>query len=337
MKSKFLFAFKKLAGMIVGLFVLSIVVFAVARLAPGDPLMAYYGDGVESLSNEERLAAEERLGLNDSMVEQYVRWAKDAVRGNFGLSYKYKQDVVSVVNGKVGNTLLLGGVGFVLIFLLALLLGMLCARYEDSLLDKIVCKLGTIINCIPEFWMSLILIFIFSVTLKILPSGGVLSLDFLYTVKIDMAVLLDRVKHLIMPLFVVVMSHLWYYTYIFRNKFLEEIKLDYVILAMSKGLRKRDVFLKHCLKNVMPTYLSMMAISVMHVLSGTYIVENIFSYPGLGMLAFESARMHDYNLLMFISLISGVVVFLFNTVVQIVNEHVDERISNERTVNQYEE
>ena len=123
---------------------------------------------------------------------------------NFGISFKYKQDVVEVIGGRIGNTLVLGGIGFIIMFAGALLLGILCAWYENRLADRILCKLGTISSCIPEFWMALVLILVFSVNLKILPSSGAYSTG-------NAGDIGDRVLHLIMPLTIVVMEHLWYY------------------------------------------------------------------------------------------------------------------------------
>ena len=111
-----------------------------------------------------------------------------------------------------------------------------------------------------------------------------------------------------------------------RNKLLEEVRADYVLLAKSKGLRKRSVMFRHCLRNFFPSYLSMMAISVPHVMGGTYIVESVFSYPGIGTLSYESARYQDYNLLMVLCLLSGIVVILCNMLAQTINEQIDPRI-----------
>ena len=149
---------RSVAGLLVSLLALSAVVFALSRLAPGDPLVAYYGDRTEKMSVEERQRTLERLGLNDSISVQYVRWMERALRGDFGISYKYKQDVWTVIGARVGNTLLLGGLGFVLTFALALLLGVLCAAFEGRWMDRILCRTGTLSSCVPEFWLSLVLI-----------------------------------------------------------------------------------------------------------------------------------------------------------------------------------
>lgn len=310
---------KKLLIFFISVLALSAVVFYVARLTPGDPLVSYYGDRVEKMSPEERAWAMDKLGLNAPISVQYVRWLGRALRGDFGMSYKYKVDVLEVIGGRVANTLLLGGLGFLLMFALALGLGVVCAWFEGRLPDRILCRVGTISSCIPEFWLSLMLIFLFSVSLRWLPGSGAYSAG-------KAGDVWDRARHLILPLTVVVLNHLWYYTYMIRNKLLEEVRADYVLLARAKGLSRREILLRHCLRGILPSYFSIMAISVPHVLGGTYIVETVFSYPGIGTLAYESARYQDYNLLMVLSLLSGILVIFFNMVSQTINERIDPRI-----------
>ena len=312
---------KKLLFFLISVFILSMVVFYISRLAPGDPLVSYYGERAERMSLAEREWAEEKLGLNDPVSVQFIRWLQNALHGDFGISYKYKSDVMEVIGGRIGNTLILGGIGFVLIFFLAILLGVLCAWNEGRLADRVICKVGTVTSCIPEFWFSLVLILFFSVNLRWLPSSGA------YTVG-GAGGMSDRIRHLILPMAVVVTGHLWYYAYMVRNRILEEVRIDYVLLAKSKGLSKRSVMFRHCLRNVFPSYLSIMAISVPHIMGGTYIVETVFSFPGLGTLVYESARYKDYNLLMVLCILSGIVVILCNFAAQTINETIDPRIND---------
>lgn len=316
---------KKIMAFLLSVFVLSVAVFYVARLAPGDPLVSYYGEWAEKMSPQERQWAMEKLGLDQPVYIQYEKWVKNAFHGDFGISFKYKQDVVEVISGRIVNTLLLGGIGFLLIFAGSLLLGVLCAWHEDKWADRILCKLGTISSCIPEFWLSLVLILIFSVTLKILPSSGAYTIG-----KADD--IADRAIHLIMPLTIVTLEHLWYYAYMIRNKILEEVRADYVLLAKSKGLNRRKILFRHCLRNVMPAYLSIMAIAVPHVLGGIFVVESVFSYPGIGALSYESARYHDYNLLMLLCMMSGILVIFCNILAQTINEHIDPRVKANEVV-----
>lgn len=305
------------------MFLLSFIVFYMSRLAPGDPLSSYYGDRVERMNSEEKENAMEKLGLDKPIIVQYGKWIKNALNGDFGISFKYKQDVNVVINKVYKNTIILGGLAYILTFIFALILGVVCAINEGKLIDKIICFMGNITNCIPAFWASLILILIFSVNLKLLPTSGAYSIGKGNNI-------LDRVEHLILPLTVLILGHLWYYAYMIRNKISEEIKEDYVLLCKTKGVKNRMIIWKHCLRNIMPSFISIMAISVPHILGGTYVVEQVFSYPGLGTLSFESAKYHDYNMLLVLSLITGCVVLIATLIGEIINNKIDPRMKHYR-------
>ena len=302
-------ATKTLAVFLISVLILSLLVFVVSRLAPGDPLVSFYGERAEKLKPAERAAAEARLGLDQPILRQYALWLKGALRGEFGISYKYKMDVLEVIRTRLPYTLRLGGVGFVLLFVLSLGVGVLCARHEDSLLDRILCRVGTVMSCVPEFWLSLVLILLFAVELRWLPSSGA------YSVGGDGG-FADRAVHLILPVTVVVLGHLWYYAYLVRSRLIEELHADYILLAKGKGLPKRTVLLRHALRNVLPSYLSIM-------------VETVFSYPGLGTLSYESARYQDYNLLMVLCMMTGAAVIVCNLLAQAISARIDPRLAGE--------
>ena len=311
---------RKIFQCIIAIFILSLVVFYISRLSPGDPLKAYHGNAVERMSMEEKEKARDRLGLNEPIYIQYGKWLKNVAKGDFGISYKYKRDVTSVIKDVYKNTIILGGLAYVLTFAGALILGIFCAIHEDKLIDKIIMTIGNITSSIPSFWIALILILIFGVNLGVLPTSGAYSIG-------NESDIADRIIHLILPLSVLVIGHLWYYGYMVRNKILEEMREDYVLLAKVKGLTKRQVVYRHCLRNIMPSFITIMAISVPHILAGTYVIEQVFSYPGIGTLIFESAKYHDYNMLMVLSLITGIIVLISNMIAQIINIKIDPRMN----------
>ena len=173
------------------------------------------------------------------------------------------------------------------------------------------------------------MILLFCVNLKLLPSSGAYDVG-----KADD--LASRVLHLILPMTVVVLGHLWYYAYLVRSKMLDEMRMDYVLLAKSKGLSRNKILFRHCLRNVLPSYLSIMAISVPHILGGTYIVESVFSFPGLGTLSYESARYQDYNLLMVLCILSGIVVIACSLLSQALSEKIDPRMRAKETIDDWE-
>ena len=154
------------------MFILSVVVFVLARLAPGDPLQSFYGDALENMTDVEKDAARVRLGLDAGIATQYMRWLSNALHGDFGLSFKYKMPVMNVIRPLIGNTLTLGLIAYVCVFTLATLLAVVCALYEDSLLDRAICRIGTLIYYIPGFWLGVVLVLIFSVNLGWFPSSG---------------------------------------------------------------------------------------------------------------------------------------------------------------------
>lgn len=319
---KIKYAAGKLLQMIAVLVLLSMVVFVLARLCPGDPLKAWYGDGVEHMSELEKDAAREKLGLNDSMVTQYLRWAGNLIHGDLGISYQYKQPVTDIITKMWPNTLILGLTAYILTFGLATGLGAFCALREGRPIDRILCKAGVISANIPAFFLALVLILVFAVNLKLLPVGGAYS----YGRSGNAA---DRILHMILPVTVLVLEHLWYYAYMIRNKLIEETRRDYVLLCKAKGMSRRRILWVSCLKNIMPSMAVIMAISVPHILGGTYVVESVFAYPGLGTLSFQSAMYQDYNMLMALCLLTGAVVLVFNLLAQLLGEFLDPRTAYE--------
>lgn len=304
------------------IFALSLMVFFISRLAPGNPLRAYYGEAIERMNPEQLSLAEQRLGLDEPIAIQYGRWLGDALSGDFGISYKYKQPVTDIVGEVFGNTILLTGISFLLIFILGILLSVFCVKREGQLADRLICKVGIATNSIPEFFVALLLILVFAVALNVLPSSGATS--------IGGGGIGDRLVHLILPVGAIVISHLWYCTYLMRNRLSDEMSKDYVLLCRVKGLSRNRIIYRHCLKNIMPSVISIMAIFLPHLLGGAYVVELVFGYPGLGTLGMESARYHDYNTLMVVCLITGAAVIIANMIAQVINEKLDPQLSEER-------
>jgi peptide/nickel transport system permease protein len=312
---------KKIFLFVVFLFVLSVIVFWLARLAPGDPLTAYYGDAVERMSESQRAAAMARLSLDQPVAVQYFTWLRHALAGDFGISYRYKQDVLSIIGRLSVNTLLLGGISYVLTFAFAILLGVFCAAKSNGVADRMICRIGTASSVIPSFFLAILAILIFGVNLKILPLGGAYA--------IGGGGFFDRAIHLVLPVAVMVLSHLWYYAYMIRNRVIEELQRDYVLLLQVKRLSGTRILLRHCLRNTLPMLIAIMAVSVPHIISGTYIVEVVFAYPGVGKLTFESAQYRDYNMLSTLTLLTGFVILSCNLAGQWLAELLDPRMRHD--------
>lgn len=313
---------KKAGQLILSLIVLSLIVFFMSRLAPGDPLRAYYGEAVERMSVQQLEAAQTRLGLDQSLITQYLNWASGALKGDFGISYQYKQPAADVISQVLGNTMILTGISFLLIMVLGILVAVFCVRHEGSLADRVICKAGVATGSIPEFFISLLLVMIFSAGLGLLPHSGAVSLGG--------GGLTDRLEHLILPVAAIVISHLWYCAYLMRNKLSDEVNKEYVLLCRVKGLSEKQIIYRHCLRNIMPAVVSIMAIFLPHLLGGAYVVEIVFSYPGIGKLGVESAQYHDYNMLMLVTLITGAIVITANIIAQVINEKLAPESTEER-------
>lgn len=310
---------KHVVMIVLMMFCLSVLVFCLSRMAPGDPLQSFYGDAVQSMSTGELESARHRLGLDAPLWVQYEKWLSGVAQGDFGMSLKYKRPALEVAGPLIGNTLILGGAAYALVFALAIGMALICVRYEDSWIDRTLCAAGTVAFYTPAFWLGTMLVLVFSVNLHWLPGSGAYRPGMVGDVA-------DRMRHLVLPLVVMVASHVWYYACMIRNRLLDEVRRDYVLLARSKGLGRRRVLMRHCLRNVLPGIVSLMAISVPHVLSGTYVAETVFNYPGIGLLSVSSAKYHDYNMLMLMVMLAGFLVIVSSILAQAVNEIIDSRM-----------
>lgn len=310
---------KTLINIVVSFFSLSFLTFMMAHIMPGDPLYAMFGESAEKISSVQRMRIIENMGLNKPLLYQYKDWLTNFFQGNLGISFKYNLPVKDILLKALGNTLFLGIITIVTIMIFSLLLGFLCALNEGSFIDKALVKLGTFFYCVPGFWLALIFVLIFSVKAGLLPSSGVYRMG-------NEGDLVDRLIHTILPWLVVFVGHLGYYSNFVRDKIIEELKEDYLVTAKAKGMPKHRILFNHLLRNVMASYITLIAISVNHLLSGSLVIESIFSYPGIGKYIFEAAKYHDYTLLMGGIIIIGIIIILCNVVSDMFCKFIDPRI-----------
>lgn len=313
---------RRLLEFLLMMLALSLLVFLMARLCPGDPLRAWYGDGIDRMNEAQKQAARTSLGLDQPLIVQYGVWLRNLLRGNPGISFQYKQPVMRVIGNVWGNTLIFGLASYALTFALAFPLGRWCAAREDSRADRLLRRVGVVTGNIPSFFLAMIFILIFAVKLGILPSGGAYSYG-------NSADPIDRIAHLVLPVAVVVTGHLGYYSYLVRNLLLEETRKDYVLLLKAEGLPGGRILRKYCMRNILPPMFSIMATAVPHLIGGAYIVEMVFGYPGLGTLSFESALYKDYNMLMAVTLLTGAVVLLCNILAEVFAARIDPRMRSD--------
>lgn len=296
-------AAKSLGGLLLSLLVLSLIIFLLSRLLPGSPLNALIGDHADMLSAEQSKEALAALGFDRPLYAQYLSWLGSVLQGNLGFSLYYKMQVNELLPPLLINTLILGGISYILIFALALILAVICIRFEESLIDRLICKAGSLCYFLPSFWLCLLLILIFSVSLQWLPSSGAYS----YARQNDV---LDRVQHLILPCSVMILSHMWYYGSILRNRLSLEVRMPYVLTAKASGMGSWRILTSVCLRAALPLLVNLMAVSAAHIIGGTYVVEAVFNYPGIGNAAVLSAKNHDYDLLLVLTLLTGSFIIL---------------------------
>ena len=307
------YGLRKAGVFIFYMIIFSFCIFYIAHISPGDPLQSFYGDMVERMSAEEQWQARQRLGVDDSALIRYSKWASLALTGDFGISFKYRMPATEVLNQLWGNTVSLGLAAYILTFISAIVIGFWCVHYEGSYIDRMLCKLGTTIYFIPSFWLGLVCILIFSVHLHWFPAGGLGE-------SAGEGFMLRRIQYMVLPTLVMVISHFWYYAYMIRNRLVQEVRKEYVVLAKAKGFSTKEILCRHCWPNVRPMILNMMSISVPHIIGGTYVIEAVFAYPGIGLLIVESAKYHDYNMLMLISMITGGVVLVCSFIHELFHE-----------------
>lgn len=304
------------------LLLISFIVFLSIQ-ATGDPLAAYTVDA--SLTSDDIARLKAKYGLDQPVPIQYLNWLKNMATGNWGTSYFTREDVVDMIRERLPNTLILFAVSYGLILIVALILGILTAVRQYSLLDYTVTALSFLGIATPSFWLGLMLIYLFAVRLKAwglpsLPVGGMYDLS-------EGKTFVEVSRHVILPaltLSVVVCAR--YVRYI-RSSILEQLQLDYVRTAAAKGLRSRTVLFRHVLKNVLLPLVTLVGLDLPNFLSGTIVIESIFAWPGVGRLFWSAAERTDIPVLMAVMLFVAVMTVLFNLIADIFYAVVDPRIS----------
>ncbi len=305
----------RLGQAVVLLFVMSIVVFAVVHAAPGGPAILNNPD------IDPRLAQEmaRNLGLEDPLPVQYGRWLGNLLQGRLGRSYQHQLPVEQLILERLPATLLLTGSGLSLSLLLAIPIGVLSATRPYSLLDR-VATIGAFIGVsVPVFWLGIVLIIVFSVELKWLPSAGMLTAGAPFSPG-------DLLAHLVLPSLVVAsfpLAQLVRYT---RSALLEVVRQDYIRTARAKGLSEWQVLTRHALRNALIPVVTVTGLLVPRLVGGAAITETVFAWPGMGRLAVDAAFTRDYPLVMGITLLMSAIVVVTNLLTDLLYVYIDPRI-----------
>ena len=305
-------------------FGITIITFLIIHLAPGKPsdLEAQMRPGLAI--SRERL--EKIYGLDKPLHIQYWTWVKKMVLFDFGHSFKDSQPVLQKIKQTLPNTIILNIAALLLIYLIAVPIGILSAVKQYSVFDKASTVFVFIGMAIPSFWLALLLILIFSVKLGWLPISGMHSIVYNFQALSFWDKAGDLVKHAILPVFVQAFAGLAWLSRYTRSSMLEIIRQDYITTARAKGLSERDVIYKHALRNALLPIVTIFGLSLPGLISGSVIVETIFAWPGMGRLAFQAVLARDYPLIMGTSVFSVFLLLFGNLVADILYGIVDPRI-----------
>jgi peptide/nickel transport system permease protein len=266
---------------------ISIITFLIARLSPGDPIRLFTF-GIRDFTQEDYLRLLHAYGLDKPIPLQYVDWITKALQGNFGESLIYHRESFAMLMERVPNTLMLAVAALMLQLVIGVPLGVLAAFKRGKWVDGAIRIFGVVGHAVPAFWLGLILIIVFAVQLRWLPSIGVL------TVGHDQWDILDRLKHLILPSFVLALTGIANYSRILRTETLDVLAQDFVRTAHAKGLRERTVVFTHALRNALIPVVTALGGILAALVGGALVIEQVFSWPGVGQFTFQAAIAKDY-------------------------------------------
>lgn len=314
---------RRLLFMIPLLLGITVITFVVIHLSPGGP-----ADMLTGLTPKVTAEAKARLhslyGLDKPIHIQYWLWLKRIVRLDFGESFKDGRLVIKKIWERLPATLLLNILSLVLIFFIALPIGILSAVRQDSLFDKGMTVFVFLGFSIPAFWLALLLMLFFGVFLGWLPISGMHSVNFPYLS--FWGKLWDIIKHLILPVFVSAFGGLAYLSRYSRASMLEVLRQDYIRTARAKGVPEKKVIYKHALRNALIPIVTLLGLSLPGLIGGGFIFETIFAWPGMGRLGYQAIMSRDYPVIMGVGVIAALLTLLGNLIADITYAFVDPRI-----------
>jgi len=289
---------------------ISILAFALALLAPGDPVrQVLQAGGIDAPSPEQVMELRRELGLDAPGPVRYVRWLGSAVRGDLGRSYRTGEPVLQSLVDRFPRTAVLALLAVSLGLVIAVPLGIVSALFRDSPIDQLA-RLGALIGAsVPSFWLAYLLILFFAVQLRVLPVAGA-----------------SEPRHIVLPALTLAIGAAASLTRLTRSAMLEELFQDYVRTARSKGLRESVVVVAHALRNALITIVTITGIRLAALLGGAVIVETIFAWPGIGKYVVDSIFNRDYPTIQGFVLFTGTVVLLVNLAVDVSYVWLDPRV-----------
>jgi peptide/nickel transport system permease protein len=304
---------------IIGITILS---FIIMKLSPGDPLANFVNP---SISMQDLEQSRDALGLNDSLYVQYFKWIGQVIQGNFGYTYSGNHSISALILERLPNTLLLTFSAFILSFVVGIPVGVIGAVRKNSKVDYGLTFLSLVGVAIPSFFFGLLVIYFFSLTLGMFPSGGMVNIRAGYT---GFAYFTDVLHHLVLPAVVLSLGNIASVSRFTRSNMLDVLKEDYIRTAKAKGLKNKVITYKHALRNALIPVVTIFGLSIPFLFSGAYISESIFNWPGMGQLGIKAIQDREYGIIMALNLITATLVLLGNLTSDILYAVVDPRIRN---------
>ncbi|MFY0761574.1 ABC transporter permease [Metabacillus dongyingensis] len=290
--------------------------FFIVNLAPGDPVEMY----INPDATEQDIAIKkEALGLNDPIYVQYWHWLVNILKGDFGNSFTTYEPVINMISERVFPTLLLMGTALIIAYLIAIPIGIISAVKQYSWTDYLTTTFSFLGVSIPSFFLGLGAIYIFSLILQVLPTGGMNTLG-------GSSGFFDTFLHLILPAFVLGTGIAGSMVRYVRSSMLEVLGQDYLRTARAKGLKEFVVTNKHALRNALIPIITIIGMDIPLLIGGAVVTEQIFQWPGLGQLTIQAIGSRDYPTLMAINLLAAVTVLLSNLLSDVLYSVADPRI-----------
>lgn len=296
--------------------------FFLLHLAPGNAASVLAGES-GSATPEYMTYLEQEFGLNKPLYVQYLNYIKNTATLNLGYSFRDGMPVRDLILQRLGPTLLLMGTTIVISVGLGLLLGLFAGRRPNSALDNFISVFALISYATPLFWIGLMFIVLFSIDLGWLPTSGMTTIAGFYT---GWEAVWDVIRHLILPATTLSLFYMALYVRLMRSSTLEQNTMDYVVTARSKGLTESNITFRHILRNACLPVVTMAGIQIGNLLGGSVVVETVFGWPGIGLLAFKALFARNLNLLLGIFFIAAILVIVVNIVVDLIYSFLDPRI-----------
>jgi len=300
---------RRLITALIVIIIVSLLVFLVIRILPGDPVLIYLSrTEVSNLTPQEIQAVRVKFGLDKPMAVQYVTWLGQVVRGNLGQSLYQQEDVAKLMAQRLPITPNLSVLSFLLSGIIGITFGLICALRRGKAIDSTLTTIAIFGITIPTFWLAIMLIYLFGLKWQVLPLYGYVS---------PFTDLGSNIKHIILPVFCMAIFPIASVTRQTRSSTLEVTRQDYIRTAWAKGLRERVIVIRHILKNGLIPVITLSGMSLSNIIGGSVIIETVFNIPGMGRTAVNAVFAHDYPIVQGCVFVIAITVLLVNLLVDI--------------------